>query len=154
MVGGENDMKIADGQQHRALAMHPFRFFELAALRAMPVAATVVFEFKSTALVAFVEMPAQFRRAARFQRPHYLRLLRRRMVFFPVSLPEFPQHRRHFKFRPARFDADKSGLLCHFQGLSIAFLVQRGAISRLRIPNTSSGTIHYILTPVCLTNQD
>ena len=37
VVGGENDIKIADGQQYRALAMHPFRFFEFAALRTMPL---------------------------------------------------------------------------------------------------------------------
>ena len=64
MVGGENDMKIADGQQHNLLAMHPFRFFEFTALRAMPVAAAVVFEFKGPALITAIKMSAQLRRAA------------------------------------------------------------------------------------------
>ena len=98
----------------------------------MPVAAAMVFEFKGPAFAAPVKMPTQLRCAAGHQRAHHLRLLRRRVVFPPIRLPEFPQHRRHFKLGPARFHADKFTILCHFRGLFIAFLVQHTSCAAAR----------------------
>jgi len=60
----EHDMKVMNGEQFRSPLLHPRRPCKISAFWAVPVAARVVDLFSMSAMFAFLQVAAEFGRAA------------------------------------------------------------------------------------------